>query len=463
MTADFRWTDARVRQALGLREATDETASLAYAGVNTDSRAIGEGDLFVALVGPRFDGHEFVEDAFAAGARGAVVSRPVEIAGDQMLYPVDDTLLALGRLARHRRDALPAAIVGIGGSVGKTSTKNLTAAAVGAGRRVHATRANENNRIGVPLTLLAAPADAEAVVVEMGTSERGEMAALAEITRPDLVLMVTVGEEHLEGLGSREGAVEEELDLLRGMAENGRAWVGDTPLDLPERAREIVPGVRVAGWSERAHPDLRPRDVAIDVWGRHAFTWEGARVQLATAGRHAVVNALLALDASRWLGVEAAAAAAAVAEVAPSGMRGEVERVGDLSVVMDCYNANPQSVLAAVELLEARTPGSPKVLVLGSMLELGKRSPELHRAVLDEVLDRDLDVVLATGLFAEAGVDARAGGPVLLKESEPRAGYALLRERLKGDEVVLLKGSRGVALERLLPLLEVDFGAGEDR
>lgn len=453
----FVWNDATVRAALGLRPAADDRGPT-YRRVNTDSRSVEEGDLFLALVGPRFDGHHFVADAFASGARGAVVSRPVTEAGEGVLYPVDDTLVSLGRLARHRRDALPAAVVGIGGSAGKTSTKDLTAAALGAGRTVHATRANENNRIGVPLTLLRAPADAGAVVVEMGTSERGEMAALAEIAHPDVALLVTVGEEHLEGLGSREGAVEEELDLLRGLAAGGRAVVGDTPADLPDRARAVVPGVRVAGWTDRADDDLRPRDVEVDVWGYHSFRWEGHRVRLRMAGRHAVVDALLALAAARELAVDLRAAAEALATVEPRGMRGEIRRIGDLAVIVDCYNANPQSVGVALDLLDQRAPGSRKAVVLGSMLELGDESEALHRQVWQDALGRDVDLLLATGHFADVAERRSEGTPRVLVESDARAGYALLREHLRGDEIVLLKGSRGVALERLLELLEVDFG-----
>ena len=463
MTSDpFVWSDAQVRAALGLRESPEAT-DVAYQGVATDSRRPGADSLFVALRGPRFDGHDFVADAEAAGARGAVVSRSVEARNRTAIYPVDDTLVALGQLARHRRDALGAVIVGIAGSVGKTSTKELTTAALSAARRVHATHANENNRIGVPLTLLAAPVDAEAVVVEMGTSERGEMAALTEVARPDVAVLVTVGEEHLEGLGSRDEAVEEELDLLRGLADGGRVIVGDSPPDLAERARRIVPGVRVAGWSDSADPDLRPRDVEVDIWGHHSFAWEGGRVRLGMAGRHAVVNALLALAVSRELGVDPAVAGAALEGVAPKGMRGEIRRVGDLSVVLDCYNANPQSVKAALDLLEVRSVGSRKVVVLGSMLELGRQSDSLHRSVFQDALRRNIDVIVATGAFADVPVDASDPSRVVVRESDPRAAYALLREHLEGNETVLLKGSRGVALERLLPMLEVDFGSGEPR
>ncbi|MEQ9568838.1 MAG: cyanophycin synthetase, partial [Longimicrobiales bacterium] len=161
--------------------------------------------------------------------------------------------------------------------------------------------------------------------------------------------------------------------------------------------------------------------------------------------------------AARELAVDPRAAAAALAGVEPRGMRGEIRRVGDLAVIVDCYNANPQSVAVALDLLEARAPGSRKVVVLGSMLELGDASEALHREVWADALAREVDVLLATGLFAEVAEARPRGTPLVLVESDPRAGYALLREHLRGDEFVLLKGSRGVALERFLELLEVDF------
>ena len=215
--------------------------------------------------------------------------------------------------------------------------------------------------------------------------------------------------------------------------------------------------------SDSADPDLRPRDVEVDIWGHHSFAWEGGRVRLGMAGRHAVVNALLALAVSRELGVDPAVAGAALEGVAPKGLRGEIRRVGDLSVVLDCYNANPQSVKAALDLLEVRSVGSRKVVVLGSMLELGRQSDSLHRSVFQDALRRNIDVIVATGAFADVPVDASDPSRVVVRESDPRAAYALLREHLEGNETVLLKGSRGVALERLLPMLEVDFGSGEPR
>lgn len=451
----FTWTDAAVREALGLR--TDlAREDIVFEGISTDSRSVKAGELYVALVGERFDGHDFVADALARGARGAVVSGPVAGEPTATLYPVDDTLVALGSLAAHRRRHLGIPVVGITGSAGKTTTKDLVRGTLGATLRVHATRANLNNRIGMPQTLLATPADAEVVVLEMGTNEPGEIAALAGVARPDVGVLVTVGESHLEKLGSVQGVLEEKLDLLRHLAEGGRAVVGDEPDFLPAAARRIVPGAAVAGWSDRADDGLRPQGVEADAWGTHRFVWHGHRVSLAIPGRHAVTNALLALAVAEFLGVPARAAAQGASAVTAGALRGEIRRVGDLTLLVDCYNANPPSTRAALELLDAQE-GATKVAVLGSMLELGAESGRLHAETLRHALGLRLDLVVATGAFAEAAEGVSGDRVVAAPDWE--TAYPLLRERLGGDEVVLLKASRGVALEGILPLLERDFGA----
>lgn len=450
------WTDSEVRRALGLRPGPARE-DLSFEGVSTDSRAAGEGDLFVALVGERFDGHDFVADALGRGARGAVVSRPTPDHAGATLYRVDDTLVALGALAAHRRRALQAPVVGITGSAGKTTTKDLVAGALASTLRVHATRGNLNNRIGVPLTLLSAAPDVEAVVLELGSNEPGEIATLAAIARPDIGVVTTVGESHLEKLGSLEGVLQEKLDLLRGLAGRGRCLVGDEPEALVHEARALCPSLRVAGWSERADADLRPADVTVDQWGVHRFRWKDQVVTLSIAGRHAVTSALFALAVSEMLGVPAGAAARGMEGVGAGSMRGQVRRIGNLTVVVDCYNANPLSVRAALDLLESHA-AARRVAVLGSMLELGAQEGRLHREVLADALGRDIDLVVATGAFADAAPPA-GGGERLLVAPDWRSAYPEVRHRLKGDEVVLLKASRGVAMEGILPLLEADFGA----
>ena len=457
----FEWTALEVRRALAF-ESANETEEVRFRGVSTDSRTTAPGDLYVALLGQRHDGHDFLSAAVHAGARGAVVSRAPAEPLDTLLFPVDDTLVALGRLARHRRSALSARVVGITGSTGKTGTKDLTAAALAASLKVHATKDNENNRIGVPFTLLAAPRDADIVVSEMGSNEPGEIGILTEIGRPDLGVITNVSESHLEKLGSLERVLKEKLSLLKGLPPESSAFVGDTPPVLSEASRRVRPDVRVAGWSERADPDLRPLAPEVSPRGTHSFSWRGTRVRLAVPGRHQVLNALLALAVAESLGVEPARAAEGVGSVGPGWLRGEVRQVGGLTLLLDCYNANPQSVAAALDLLgsfQARR----RVAVLGSMLELGARSEALHRRVLDEALGlgHALQLVVATGAFAHAAEKGgpRRSDPELLAISEPETAYAELSGRLTGDEVVLLKASRRVKLERLVPLFEQDFGA----
>jgi UDP-N-acetylmuramoyl-tripeptide--D-alanyl-D-alanine ligase len=371
---------------------------------------------------------------------------------------VDDTLVALGRLAAHRRRKLRAPVVAITGSSGKTTTKDLTAAALASTRKVHATRGNLNNRVGMPLTLLAVPEDAEAVVLELGTSEPGEIRALAQVARPDIGVVTTVGEAHLEKLGSLEGVLQEKLDLLRNMANGGCCVVGDEPGRLADQARSFCPRLRVAGWSQRADADLRPREPEMDVFGRYEFRWRDQTVAMPLVGKHAVTDALIALAIADLLGVAPKDAVRGLVSAQTNPLRGEVRRIGSLTVIVDCYNANPQSVRAALDMLEGQGAATRRVAVLGTMLELGEASVRLHEEVLGDALGRGIDLVVATGGFAAAAEAAGAkDASRLITAPDWKEAYPLLRERLAGDEVVLLKASRGVALEGILPLIERDF------
>ena len=467
MTGGFAWTDGHVRVALGAVAAADADsqtlaakaadAALRFRGVCTDSRTAREGDLFVALRGANFDGHDYVVAALERGARGAVVSRDTDIEGDVQVYSVQDTLDALGRLAGYRRTHLSATVIGITGSSGKTGTKDLTRAALSGSCRLHATRGNLNNRIGLPLTLLDAPDDAEVVVLEMGTNKPGEIRALTQIAGPEIGVVTTVSETHIEKLGSVEGVLNEKLDLLRGLPQDGRAVVGDDPQILPEGARRVRPRVKVAGWSGGADAALQPDHASVDDQGHWSFLWHGELVRLRVPGRHSVVNALLALTVADMLDVPAAEAARGVSVLEAGSMRGEIRRLGGLTLLLDCYNANPQSTRAALDLLASIEPGRPKVAFLGSMLELGRRAVEIHADLLAEAATMGLDLLVATGDFAAAGrTVSSAHGSTLIAIADPLEAYEELRGRLGGDEVVLLKASRGFALERVIPEFERD-------
>jgi UDP-N-acetylmuramoyl-tripeptide--D-alanyl-D-alanine ligase len=449
------WTDAAVHAALS---AGGHSADVSYTGVSTDSRTLQEGALFVALVGPRFDGHDYLAEVERKGARGAVVSK---LASDRppglVYYLVEDTLEALGLLGRHRRRQLDARVCAVTGSNGKTTTKEMLRALLATRYRVHATTGNLNNRIGTPLTLLAAPDDAEALVIELGTSLPGEIAQLGDIVEPDAAIVTAISEEHLEGLGDLLGVLREETSILHAVRPGGFAVVADEPEELARHARTLFPDaqrVKVAGWSERADADLRARDVQLDERGDVRFRWQQTDVYVPLRGRHNVRNALMALGVAREWGIDLAQAVVALAALKPARMRGELMEYGRLTVIADCYNSNPASLASAIDLLESLPHKRRRVAVVGSMLELGATSSALHRRAAQQMADARIDLIVATGEFVPAfeALQEELGNRLILSR-DPLEAWNLLGPRLRGDEVVLLKGSRGVALERLLPRL----------
>ena len=452
------WSDARVRAALELPDTTS-VHGLDYAAVSTDTRNMPADALFVALRGERFDGHEFIGQAVAAGAEGAVVERVPEGAPEITYYVVPDTLVALGMLARYYRRQLTGRVLAITGANGKTTTKELVRAVLACRFRTHATAGNLNNLVGAPQTLLAAPPDAEAIVVELGTNAPGEVARLAGIVAADACIVTGIAEEHLEGLGDLEGVLREETSLLPTLPKSGFAVVADDPPALAQRARSLGTRTLVAGWTERADDALRAEEVRIEANGHVAFRWQGRTVELGLSARHNARNALLALGVGMEWGVDPDAAAAALKGVRPGKLRGEIAHYGDLTVLVDCYNANPSSMLAAVDTLMA-LPGRARVAVIGTMLELGPRSAEIHRDVAHALAGSRLDLVIATGDFCDAFkpfVQAMDGR--LVRVHDPLEAFQVLEARLRGDETVLIKGSHGVAMERLLPLIEKTWSA----
>jgi UDP-N-acetylmuramoyl-tripeptide--D-alanyl-D-alanine ligase len=456
------WTDAAVTAALGLGANQDGHETL-YTGVSTDTRKLSGGELFVALRGEVHDAHKYLKQARDAGAHAAVVEEiPAGAPQDMRYYVVSNTLHALGILARCRRRQLGVRVCAVAGSNGKTTTKELIRAALSPRYRVHATQGNFNNLIGAPLTLLATPDDAEIIIAEIGTNSPGEIAQLAAIVEPDAAVVTGISAEHLEGLGDLEGVLREETSVLPWVPERGVVIVADDPAMLAHRARAMRAdgNVLVAGMTDLADAELRGTDLTLDEEGRARFQWNGRSVALELRGRHNARNALIALGIAMAWEVEAGAAIAAVEALQPPKMRTEFHRIGDLVVIADCYNANPASVAAAVDLLASMPRRGGRVAVLGSMLELGPQSGTIHSEVAQEVVDRNFDFVVATGEFAEAFGPHRATlGSRLITSPDPLDAFAALAPVMTGFEVVLLKGSRGVALERLLPRFQEQWGS----
>jgi UDP-N-acetylmuramoyl-tripeptide--D-alanyl-D-alanine ligase len=453
------WTGSMVAAALalGTRVGDDDVT---FTGVATDTRMLRGGELFVALVGENHDGHDYLAAAAAAGARGAVVQRLPDDSPEALhTYRVPDTLDALGRLGRFRRRRLGARVCAITGTNGKTTTKDLLRAILTTRYRTHATAGNFNNLVGAPLTLLAAPDDTEAVIAEVGTNAPGEIARLAAIVEPDAAIITGIAAGHLEGLGDVDGVLREKTSLLTWLPVGAPAVVADGPESLPARARVLADGVAVAGTGAGADAALRGEDVTVDEEGRVRFRWAGRDVRLRLRGRHNARNALLALALGRAWGVADAAAIEAIEGLDPPKMRAEVHRYGSVTVIADCYNANPGSVDAAVDLLASMPRQGGRIAVLGSMLELGHAAEAIHRATAVSIAERDLDLIVATGMFANAFAPLTARlGEHLIAVADPADAWAAMEPRLTGDEVVLLKGSRGVALERLLPRFEEQWG-----
>jgi len=464
--SSFFWTADEVSRALGLERETGDSA-LGFRSVSTDTRTIGHGSLFVALRGDRFDAHEFLAGAAESGATGAVVEQvPDGAPGGMRYFVVPDTLVALGALARHRRELHGGRVVGVAGSNGKTTTKDLLRAALGARYRVHATQGNLNNLVGLPLTLLATPDDAEVLVLEMGTDQPGEIERLVAIARPDAAVITAIGEEHLEKLGDLDGVLEEELHALRGIPEAGIAIVAEEPDALPARARAALGAdrVRVAGLSENA--DLRPDGgeggIRIREDGTTDWEWRGQRIHVPIPGRHNVRNALIALGLAVEWGVPEADAARGVERMQVPKLRGEWQRIGGIRVLADCYNSNPPSLTAAVDLLASIPSAGRKIAVLGTMREMGVQSEALHRKAAEETATRvgdGVDVVVATGAFVRAFEPfVEELGEALIRDEDPIAAYRALAPSLQGSETLLLKASRGEELERWIPLIERDAG-----
>ncbi|MCY4573508.1 MAG: UDP-N-acetylmuramoyl-tripeptide--D-alanyl-D-alanine ligase [Gemmatimonadetes bacterium] len=470
MPATFRWTDSAVCRALGLPGGDPlppPDPPRAYERICTDTRILRRGHVSVALRGERFDGHDFIARAVQSGCGAVVADRdPGEC--PVPFYRVPDTLKALGDLALHRRLQSAVPVVGITGSSGKTTVKDLTLGALAASHRAHGTEANRNNRVGAPLTILSMPETATALVLELGTNEPGEIAELARIARPAIGVVTTVSETHVERLGDLGGVLNEKLDLLRPIGASAAppaAIVGDEPAQLPHAARTIHPDVSVAGWSSAADPDLRPAAPRRRPDGTWTFSWMDHPVRLRIPGAHNVHNALLALAVARRLNVPPASAAAGVSSVGPGAMRGEVRRAGGLTLLVDCYNANAAGVAAAVTTLKGMAAEGRRVAVLGSMLELGERSAFIHRETLASALRSGIDRYVLTGAFARAAAE-------LADELAPLAADRVhlvhdvdeladrLPELVGPRDTILLKASRGVRLERAIPVLE-SLGGGE--
>ncbi len=451
MSAGF-WTLDRIRSALDAgagAAGSPPRGSSEVRSITTDTRKIGKGDVFVALRGERFDGHDYLNDAVRDGASALVVSQaPALNSLGVPIYEVRDTLVALGDLARYWRRAWGKTLIGVAGSNGKTSTKDLLRAALGDAYTVHATTGNLNNRIGVPLTLLSLPDDSDLAVAELGTSLPGEVAILREIAEPDIALVTSIAEEHLEGLGDLAGVLREEAAAYEGVE------VGIAPSAQPEiaaAARGKAKKVVVAGLDE--HADLKPDRWRIGSDGLGEIEIEGVVVRPPLRGLHNLRNAMLAIAVARECGVPMDAIARGIAAMPQPKMRVAWEQVGDMTLINDAYNSNPGSARAAIGMLDGAAPDRQRVIVLGTMRELGAASSQCHADIAALALQSGADIVAGIGDFAPPLKERRDETERVITASDVEDLWPQLRDRLRRNAIILLKASRGVQLERLVPHL----------
>jgi UDP-N-acetylmuramoyl-tripeptide--D-alanyl-D-alanine ligase len=481
----MRWTVAQVAEALGVAAPARLDALAGLAGVSIDSRTVQPGELFIAIHGPSHDGHDHVAAALAAGAAAGVVARgrfaqyPEEIRGK--LFAVDDTLDALHRLASRAsaiwRAAKPGRkIGGVAGSVGKTTTKEILAALVAARFRVLKTQGNLNNEYGLPLTLLQLDDRYDAAVIEMGMSHRGELARLARIAPPDVGVITRIAVEHLEFFSSIEEIALAERELIENLAWPNATAVLNADDERVERFADVARGRVIwfstgAGASGTARAQFRAEKIEEHGVSGSSFDFVSpagrARLELPLIGRHNVMNAVAALAAASVWGIGADDAQRVFPQLQPADKRGEVVKFEEgFTVINDSYNSSPTALNALAELLAA-TPGfARRILAAGEMRELGDSAPQLHRECGHHVAGlRKIDWIIGVQGPAEEFVKAAvaAGHPAdhakYFQNSAEAAQF--LAKFIRSGDLLLLKGSRGVKMEKILEVIDAHHERNE--
>jgi UDP-N-acetylmuramoyl-tripeptide--D-alanyl-D-alanine ligase len=466
----MRWTVEEVARALGVTPPGGLDTLARLAGVSIDSRSVARGELFVAIHGPRHDGHNFVVAALDAGALAAVVAQD-RVAGfaepvRSKLFPVAVTLGALQGLAQAVRTRWGRRLAAVTGSAGKTTTKEILAALLASRFRVLKSEGNLNNEFGLPLQLLRLDDSDEAAVVELGMSHAGELRRLAEIARPDVGVVTRVAPVHLEFFASVDEIALAKRELIEGLA--GRESVSVLNADDSRVAcfAEAAPG-RVVTFGFASGADFRAERIDDHGADGSKFDFIGpagrARLTLPLAGRHNISNALAALAAASVWDVGVAEAKEVFPCLEPAGMRGRVLRYdAGFSVINDCYNSNPVALAAMIEILVHTPAYGRRILAAGEMLELGRTSSELHReagraAAAAGKLDWIVGVQGDAESFVRGAIEAghSAARAKFIGSSAEAAGF--IADLLAPGDLMLVKGSRGVKMERIVEALDARF------
>jgi len=446
-----------------------ETAAPNITGVSTDSRTISAGDCFFAIAGDNFDGHDYVGEVFRKGAACAVVSRAVN--GEPIPGPVlrvPDTIRALGDLAREYRRSNPFTVVAITGSVGKTTTRQIIHHVLSRRFRTHQAKKSFNNNIGLPLTLLSAGPQDEVIVAELGANHPGEIACLTRIARPNIAVVTNAHPAHLEGFGDLATIVREKLSIAEGLADDGVLIINGDIEPLVAACRGS--GRSFCTFGKSADATYRAERIVCEAL-HSTFTIGGTQVRLPLPGPGNVDNASAAWAVCDRLGLTAESFAEAVASLRGVVMRAEPVQIGSLTVLNDCYNANPASMKNALAMLRnLRSSGNANhdrrlVFICGEMAELGPQTKSLHAELGVAVAETGVDLLVTIGepprVTARAAQDATRQSLQVQCFDDAAAACDGMRELIRQNDIVLVKGSRMARLERVVERLRELFSSAE--
>lgn len=438
----------------GTRTLSRAVATRPVASAWMDSRKIGQGDLFVAIEAEN-DGHDFVLDALQKGATAAIVSKKKMARFSKQiikrLIGVSDTVLALQRVGREYRKTLKSTIVAITGSNGKTTTRSFMANVLGAALPVGETSGNFNNHLGLPLSLLRFTGNEAVDILEMGANHSGEIHTLSAIARPDVAIITNIGYGHIGLFGSLDAITDAKFEIVDGMQKKGRVLLNGDDHRLVRGAAKRKIDAYFFGFSPRC--DIRARNVAVNNQ-KTEFSVDDEHYAIPMIGRHFVYCVLPAIWMAKQLAIDAETVRAALLRFVPVTMRGTIEQRRGAKIIVDCYNANPSSMKAALQVLCDVAGRSPKVAIVGDMLELGKFSKRLHIELGCSLAKAGVDRILAVGNFADQVANAAYRSGFAPKKiftainSEQAIGIAA--RIVKSGDTVLLKGSRGIGLEKVL-------------
>ncbi|MCP4632339.1 MAG: UDP-N-acetylmuramoyl-tripeptide--D-alanyl-D-alanine ligase [candidate division Zixibacteria bacterium] len=430
-------------------------------GVSIDSRTIKPGELFVAVKGERTDGHQYIQQAIENGASAIVVSSDFradflkDISINTNIFTVDDTLLFLGDLAASYLEKIECKVIGITGTNGKTSVKDFTIRILSSKYKTSGTIGNLNNRYGLPLSIFSIESGIDAAVFELGMSELGEITRLCEIAKPDIGILNNISPAHLEGLGCIENIIEAKCELLEYIAVNdGKAVINIDDENIAKLPDKIHADYIKIGTGNNA--DIKITEISFNDGAKASFRINGVPTELNIPGLHNVYNSVMAVAGATVYGMELEEAISILPSLKLPEMRSSVYQINDITIINDSYNANPQSVIEAIRLLD-NLDAAKRFVVLGDMLELGELSEKYHREIGIKVRNSKTDYLYIYGEYSKfIGEEAAKSGSdidVSHYQSHEQVAASLL-DNINSGDAILFKGSRGMQLEKAVDLFE---------